>query len=189
MKKLFLIVFIFFVSITSSFAAFFIDGQGNYIATGELDPVIGFGGGVGFGLSDDVNLLFRCSLSTNTENAGLINEIRYEYSFAAIGIEFIPKIALLEQYRLYWKNSVNVGASEFEVDSDFGDKQKFGPGIFTSFHTGLQFNYTQIVAPYFDLGYHKSFYDSTENISIKGFYAAVGVRFYVFGNKDQNAEY
>jgi hypothetical protein len=184
LKKLLLIVFIFFISITSSFAAFFIDGQGNYIATGELDPVTGWAAGIGFGLTDDVNFLVRASISETTENKDLATEMNYEYAYAAAGIEYIPPIPIFEKYRVYWKNAVNIGASMFEVSSKDGEDDGVGPGVYTSFHTGLQYNFTQIIAPYIDLGYHKSFYDSSKDVSIKGYQVALGVRFYIFGNRD-----
>jgi hypothetical protein len=184
LKKLLLIVFIFFISITSSFAAFFIDGQGNYIATGELDPVTGWAAGIGFGLTDDVNFLVRASISETTENKDLATEMNYVYAYAAAGIEYIPPIPIFEKYRVYWKNAVNIGASMFEVSSKDGEDDGVGPGVYTSFHTGLQYNFTQIIAPYIDLGYHKSFYDSSKDVSIKGYQVALGVRFYIFGNRD-----
>ncbi|PKL18281.1 MAG: hypothetical protein CVV49_06765 [Spirochaetae bacterium HGW-Spirochaetae-5] len=189
MKKLFLIVFIFFISISSSFAAFFIDGQGNYIATGELDPVTGWAAGIGFGVTDDVNFLLRASVSETTENEGLASELKYEYSYAAAGIEYIPPIPMLEKYRIYWKNAVNIGASMFEVSFANGEDDGVGPGVYTSFHTGLQYNFTQIIAPYIDFGYHKSFYDSTKDVSIRGYQVSLGIRFYLFGSRDYEQGY
>lgn len=189
MKKLFLIVFIFFISITSSFAVFFIDGQGNSMATSELDPVSGWAVGIGFGITDDVNFLLRASASEAIEDKGLAGELKYEYSYAAVGIEYIPPIQILEKYRIYWKNAVNIGTSMFEVSFANGEDDGVGPGVYTSFHTGLQYNFTQVIAPYIDLGYHKSFYDSTKDISIKGYQVALGVRFYIFGSRDYEKGY
>jgi len=189
LKKLLVAVFIFFISITSSFAAFFIDGQGNYIATGEFEPVIGWAGGIGFGITDDVNFLLRASLSEYTENKGLDDELQYEYSYAAAGIEYIPPIAILEEYRVYWKNAINIGASDFEVSVPDGDSEGVGPGVYVSFNTGLQYNFTQLIAPYIDLGYHKSYYDTTKDVSITGYQVALGVRFYLFGSRNYEAGY
>jgi hypothetical protein len=163
--------------------------QGNYISTGDFEPVTGFGGGLGFGITDDVNLLLRGSMSQGIENENLINEVRYDYLFATLGVEYIPPIPIFEKYRIYWKNAFNVGLSEFEVSFDNGPDESAGPGLITSFHTGLQYNFTQIIAPYFDLGYHKSFYDSRDDVSIKGLQVAVGVRFYIFGLKDYEQGY
>lgn len=190
MKKLFFIISIFFLSITSSFAIFFIDAQGDYIATGDFDPVTGGGLGMGFSLTDDVNFIVRCSTASNTENEGAVDEFSYDYSSATGGIEYIPPIAVLEDYRIYWKNSLNFGASMFEVDQkNVPDGENSETGFIVSFKTGLQFNFTQTVAPYFDLGYHKSFYSSTADLSIAGWQADLGVRFFIFGSKDYETGY
>jgi len=190
LKKLFFIVSIFFLSVTSSFAVFFVDAQGDYMSTTKYQPVTGFAAGIGFSLADDVNFLFRCAMAENTEHANLPEEIRYNYSAAAAGIEYIPPIGLLENYRLYWKNAVCVGVSEFEIKgngSTTKDKTA-GPGPIVSFQTGLQYNFTQVLSPYFDLGYHKSIYASTDP-SIHGWQVAVGIRFYIAGSRDYDAGY
>jgi hypothetical protein len=189
LKKLLFIICIFFLSITSSFAVFFIDGQGDYIATGESDPAVGFGLGIGFGLTDDVNFLIRCSAAEVTEDKDTIKETNYSYSFATGGIEYIPSIAALDQYRISWKNSLSIGASMFEVDQRDLNKEESEMGVIASLKTGLQFNFTQTVAPYFDLGYHKSFYSSTSDLSVTGWQVAFGVRFFIFGNKDYDTGY
>lgn len=190
MKKLFFIISIFFFSITSSFAVFFIEAQGDYITTGDFEAVTGGGLGIGFSITDDVNFIIRCSTASNTENEGAIDEFSYNYDSATGGIEYTPPISLLEDYRIYWKNSLNLGASMFEVDvknAENGEDSE--TGFIVSFRTGLQYNFTQTVSPYFDLGYHKSYYNSTKDLSIAGWQADVGVRFFIFGNRDYETGY
>jgi len=190
LKKLFFIICIFFFSINSSFAVFFIDAQGDYISTGDYDPVMGGGLGIGFGLTDDVSFIIRCSTASNTENEGAIDEVSYDYSTATGGIEYTPPIAVLENYRIYWKNSLSLGASMFEIDvKNAMDDEDSESGFIASFRTGLQFNFTQTIAPYFDLGYHKSFFSSNSDYSIGGWQADLGVRFYIFGNRDYETGY
>ena len=191
MKKLFFIISIFFISISTSYAVFFIDGQGDYMATGEFKPVTGFTAGIGFGLTDDVNILIRSSFATNTENADLADEIKYEYSaLATCGIEYVPPVDFFEEYRILWKSSIHLGASEFRLEGESIEDEDLGPSLLASFHTGLQYNFTQIISPYFDLGYHKSFYKSgSTDVSIKGWQVAVGIRFYIFGSRDFNNGY
>ena len=159
------------------------------MATGELEPVTGWGAGIGFGLTEDVNFLLKCSISETTEHKGTPAELQYEYRYAAVGIEYIPPIVILEEYRIYWKNAINIGASEFNVSFFDGKDDGVGLGVYTSFNTGLQYNLTQVIAPYFDLGYHKSFYDSTKDVSITGYQVSLGVRFYLLGNRDYEAGY
>lgn len=190
MKKIFFIVSIIFLSVTSSFAVFFIDGQGDYMATGDFKPVTGYGLAVGFGITNDVNFLIRGSMAETTENVNLFNETRYSYSFVTGGLEYIPPIPVLEKYRIFWKNSVNIGASEFRYEQDnsmMGENKE--TGLYTSFKTGIQYNFTQIIAPYFDLGYHKSFYSDNEDLSIGGWQMALGIRIYIGGSRDYDNGY
>jgi len=191
LKKLFFIIIIFCIPLTSSQAAFFIDGQGNYMSTGDFNPVTGFGLGIGLSIADDINFIVRGFMTQNTDNPSdpLIKKT-YEYNAVTGGIEYIPPIVILEQYRIYWKNSINIGASMFSIDDKSGNiGKKTENGLITSFTTGLQYNFTQVISPYFDLGYHKTFYQSNSKLSISGWQIDLGVRFYVFGNRDYNAGY
>ena len=81
MKKLFFAVIIFFLSITSSYATFFINGEGNYMSTGDFIPVTGFGYGIGFSLNDNVNFIMNGSYALATEkDDDPINKKKYKYS-------------------------------------------------------------------------------------------------------------
>ena len=190
MKKLFFVISIFFLSITSSFAVFFVEAQGDYISLGEFDPVSGGAAGLGFSFTDDLNFLIKFSTASNTEKEGEIDELKIKYTSLTGGIEYIPPIAELEAYRIYWKNSLNVGASIIEGEQpelDGGEHTE--DGYILSFWTGLQFNLTQTISPYFSLGYQKSFYSSGADLSVKGWQAAFGVRFYICGSRDYEAGY
>jgi hypothetical protein len=198
LKKLFFILFIFFFSITSSFAVFFIGAQGEYAATSQYKPVKGGGADLGFNISNDVNFLLKSSYGTNTMYKGTIKEVSYNYATATAGIEYIPSISILEAYKLQWKNSINIGASRFETHDkgvanpyttvlmDVKDSTK---GVATSFWTGLQYNYTQYIAPSFNVGYNKSIFSAGSGLSIHGWQVALGVRFYIGGSKDYDSEY
>ena len=180
-----------FCGITSSYAVFFIDGQGYYASTGDFDPVSGFGGGIGFSLTDDVNFLVKCGTESNTENKNTVNELTYDYNFFTGGLEYIPSIDILNRYRLYWKSSLNLGWAEFSSEMpEVNDSDKSEVGFHVSFWTGLQFNFTQYIAPFIDLGYHKTFFTTSgSDLSITGWQAALGVRFYIGGNRDYSAGY
>ena len=187
MKKLFFIVSIFFLSVTSSFAVFFAEGEGGYMTTGKYDPVTGFGGGIGVGLTDDINIIIRAFKADYT-NAD--DTIRTDYFAVTGGIEYIPPVAGLEQLRVYWKNSLNIGMADFMYEDDTDStKKREGKGIMVSFKTGLQYNFTQIVSPYFDFGFHKSFYSKQDDISEAGWQIDLGVRFYAFGSRDYESGY
>jgi len=191
LKKLFFIISLIFLSITSSYAVFFIDAQGDYIATGELEPVTGGALGIGFSITDDLNFLIKSAYASNTEKKGKDDEFKYNYSYVTGGIEYIPPVAVLEEYRIYWKNSLNIGPSTIEGEYPKAEdsEKKSEDGYICSFWTGLQFNLTQYIAPYFDLGYHKSFFASDVDVSIKGWQVAAGIRFYIGGSRDYDANY
>lgn len=193
MKKLFFIIAIFFLSITTSFAIFFIEGQGNYTTTSESDPILGVGTAFGFDLTDDINLLVSAASGEVTQHRNKTNEVNYEFEYAAIGIEFIPQIAVLDKYRLNWRNSVNIGASRFNTEHDnylyeSGDGSEMG--TYVGLKTGMQFNFTQCIAPYFDLNFHKTFPWSTDpKVTVQGWQAALGIRLYFGGSRDYDTGY
>lgn len=191
MKKLIITLFIILCGITSSYAVFFIDGQGFYAATGDFDPVSGYGGGLGFSLTDDVNFLIKGGVESNTEKKDTINELTYDYNFVTGGLEYVPSIDLLNRYRLYWKSSLNFGWAMFKSEMpEVDDSDKSDMGFHVSFWTGLQFNFTQYIAPFIDLGYHKTFFTAgSSDLSITGWQAAFGVRFYIGGSRDYYAGY
>lgn len=191
MKKIIFILFIYFMAVTSSYASFFIDGYGDHIATGDYEPVTGLGLGLGFSLTDDVNLLFRSSMATKTEYKDTTYELKYNYSSATVGVEYIPVIDLFDYVRLQWKNSVNVGASLFEFDDKSSTEGKDSKtGAFLSFKTGFQYNFTQVISPFIELGYQKTFFSSSSSeYSIRGWQASLGVRFYVTGSRDYETGY
>lgn len=188
MKRLFFIIVIFFLSISSSFAVFFMEGQGDYTSTGDYNSVKGFGLGMGFDLTSDLNFLLRVDTAEATENKSKANEINYSLDSYTAGIEFIPQIAAIEKYRLCWKNSINVGVSKFDYrqkNSGSSDTTFDDMGTFVSLKTGIQFNFTQYIAPYFDLGFHKTYSWSTSpDATIQGWQADLGVRFYFGGSRD-----
>jgi len=200
LKKLILIISIFFISITPTFAVFYIDGQVDYISTGEYNPVLGGGLGIGFSIADDVNLLMKGFVAQNKENVDLPDQLTYNYSAMTTGIEYIPPIIELDDYRLLWKNSICLGASWIDVEMRIPTGLVFPnpeyitadvkeTGFITTFKTGLQYSFTQTIAPYFDLGYHKTFYSPIVEIAISGWQIDVGVRLYMGGIRDYDSGY
>ena len=188
MKKIIIMVFIILSGITSSYAVFFIDGQYSQAATGDYEYVSGGAFGLGFSLTDDINFLVKASIETNTENKGALDELKYELARATGGIEYIPSFDILDEYRVYWRTSLNLGAAEFESDMpEIKDSDETDIGVHLSFWTGLQFNFTQNIAPFFDIGYHKTFFTlGDSDLAISGWQMAFGVRFYIGGSRDYN---
>lgn len=193
MKKLFAIIFIFFLSITSSFAfTLFVEGQGEYIntATKHYPSLSGFGAGLGVGLTDNVNLIARFAQASESHKLYSYFDVNTDCKFMTGGIEIIPSISSLDKIRTYWKSSLEFGRSEFNYENNYPtNTHAEGRGYVVLFKTGLQYNFTQIVSPYFNIGYHKSSYPDSTDIKISGWEADFGVRIYVFGIKDYDAGY
>ncbi len=193
MKKLLFTIIIFSLSISSSFASFFVNGGGNYMYTGGFIPVYGFEGGAGFSLNENINFLLDGSYALSTENDNdKINKKKYVYKFYTGGIEYIPTLDIFEKNNIYWKNTLSVGASTVSRKGHTGgaNAEDQHSGLFTMFKTGLQYNFTQVISPYFDLGYHKTFFNTAKtSLSIGGLEFDFGVRFYIFGNRDFESGY
>lgn len=163
------------------------------MSTGDFSSVIGYESGFGFDLNENLNLLFKSSRSYRTEHStDPLNKIKYNYTFAALGVEYIPPLPVLDLYRVFWKSSLSLGGSQFEIKGNCNgvnceDKQI---GIYTAFRTGLQYNFTQIISPFFDLGYYNTFYNTAKtDLKISGWQFDFGVRFYLSGSRDYEVGY
>lgn len=189
MKKIFAAIIFVFICYTSSFAAFFIDGYGANIDAGDLKNQTGLGFALGFGITPNINFKFASTMTDYTENANKPDEINYEHLTFLGGIEFIPYFPQLEAYRIQWRSSLLVGAGKSSVELKTGEEVS-DMGTVISFWTGLQYDLTQTISPYLEIGYHKASYTHDfEKASVGGYQIAIGVRFYVFGNKDYTSEY
>jgi len=180
LKRLLFIILLVMGFSSASFANFYVDLMGAMVNADDLENQTGLGIGLGYGLNDELDLYFRSTYTEATENANLINEISYEHITAMAGIAFTPRFPVLERFRLNWKNTFLVGYTMSEVISDFGDGSDSGLAL--AFWTGLKYDATQMISPFFDVGYHRSFYQNKmKDISVKGLQFAIGARFY-FGN-------
>lgn len=189
MKKLLAIVLFLFLSVTNSFAAFFIDGLGAYVNAGDLENQTGGGIGLGFDINPNLNFLFRTVYTTVTKDRNTTNEATYDHVSALAGVEYVPRIQALSDYRLSWKTSILAGMSNSEVDVKAADSAS-DMGFACALWTGLQYDLTQIISPFIDLGYHTSFYsDKLKDASVKGYQIAVGIRFYINGSRDYTGDY
>ena len=191
MKKILAIILFIFISVTNSFAVFFVDGFGANVDAGDLETQYGFGGGLGFSITSDLNFLFRSTWTSLTENKDKIDETDYEHFTAFGGVEYTPKIPLLSKYRLNWRNSILAGFSNSEVSiKNVEDGEVSDSGFACCFWTGIQYDLTQIVSPFLDLGYHSSFYiNDFDDDSVRGYQIALGIRFYLTGSRDYTSDY
>lgn len=193
MKKILLVISVLLIAVVPASAEFFIDGRVDYMSTGEFKSILGGGGALGFSISDDVSFVAGGFVAQNKENAGLDNQLMYEFSAFLAGIEYIPPIEYIDLYRIKWKNSISFGYSSFEAEQEIPgspDSIEIREGGFiTSFKTGIQYSFTQTISPFFDLGYHKTFYPENVKISVAGWQTAIGVRLYFGGSRDFNSNY
>lgn len=191
MKRILAIIIFFFIASVNSYAVFFIDGYGAYINAGDLKNQLGGGLGLGTDINSDLNFLFRAASTSATENPDDPDEVNYEHLTALAGVEFVPQIQELRNYRLSWKTSILAGISNSEVEMEnVSGKSDSEMGFACAIWTGLQYDVTQVVAPFIDLGYHSSFYrDKMKDASVQGYQVAFGIRFYLTGNRDYTGDY
>jgi hypothetical protein len=164
--------------------------MGAKVDTDDLESQTGFGLGLGYGLNETIDLYFRSTITESTENTNLATEINYEHTTVMAGVVFTPVLPVLERFRLSWKNTFLVGYSMSDVEFNETNNEVDDSGIAASFWTGLQFDATQMISPFFEMGYHKSFYENKmEDISVKGFQFALGARFFLANTKKYSEGY
>lgn len=182
MKRLLFILLILAGTASQSFASFYVDLMGAMVNAGDLENQSGVGLGLGYVLNDNIDLYFRSTYTLATKNSNQPNEVNYDHITAMAGATFVPTLPFLERFRLNWKNTLLLGYTMSEVDEEFTGNQIDDQGFGLAFWTGLQFDATQMISPFIEVGYHKSFYGSKmDDFSVHGFQYALGVRFY-FGN-------
>lgn len=189
MKRILLAVVFIFLLTTGSFAAFFIDVMGANVNAGDLKNQTGFGGALGFDITPIISFVFRSLMTSYTEDENKDTEVEYSYFTNLAGIEFVPVLPQLEKWQLRWRTSLMAGPAIGEFKPKAGDSKK-DMGAAFSFWTGIQYDLTQYISPFFEVGYHKASYSKDfENASIGGYQISLGVRFYIFGSRDYTSEY
>lgn len=182
MKRLLFILLIIIGFSSASFANFYADLMGVMITGDDVDNQAGFGLGFGYALNQNIDLCLRGTYSMSTDHANLPNEINYEHITLMAGAAYIPNLSFLDRFRLSWKNTLLLGYSRSEVNNKLIYKDISCQGFAFAVLTGIQYSATQIISPFFDIGYHKSFYNGQLNeLSVHGFQFDLGVRFY-FGH-------
>ncbi len=194
MKKIFFVLSIIFFTAAASHAAFYVDGIGAYVDAGDFKSQLGYGGGFGFGITDNLNFAARVLSSSRTDNVNLPDEKQYELFTVFAGVDFIPVIPFFEKYQLTWNTSILGGMSEASfsyresTDNDTIDSDDMGVGF--AVWTGPHFNMTQYVSLYMEVGYQYSvFQNKFQDESIYGLQAIVGLRISLFGVRDYEDGY
>lgn len=189
MKKIAAIIIFFFIASTNSFALVFIDGFGSYVQADDLKNQIGGGAGFGFDLTSDLNFIAKMAITNVTENPDDPDETKYEHMTYLAGVEYVPVIPVLQNYRVKWRTSILLGGSNSEVEAENTDSISDN-GIAWAFWTGIQYDLTQVISPFFDLGYHSSYYTNEfEDAKVQGFQIELGLRFHITGSRDYTGDY
>ena len=190
MKKLFLILSIIFMSVTSSFAAFYVDLYGAFVGLDDLENQLGFGGGFGFSITDYLNVAARIVHTEKTVDANTTDEMNYSNESFLIGLEYIPKIPAIERYQLSWHVTLLGGMSDSSVDGNGITGGGDDMGVAISFWTGPHFDLTQYVSFFAEFGYNYNVHSGEfEDASVQGFQAMVGIRCTLFGSRDYSEGY
>ncbi len=179
MKKIIMLFAIWFASMSAAAAAVYVDGMGAYTGAGDAKNQFGFGFGAGLSITDNVNVLARGIMNSVTKNANDPNETRYYYNMIMGAVEYAYGF---KEVPLLWTSSAGVGMGMVRVQLDIVDNEFSDNGICIAGWTGLTYVATQHVAPFIQVGYHKSFFNSDfkgENIS--GFQFLAGVRITLLG--------
>lgn len=191
MKRILVIILFMLLTTANSFAVVFIDAFGANVDAGDMENQLGYGLGFGIDINSDLNFIVRSALTSAIKDKDKTTETDYEHFTALAGLEYIPQIPALRSLRLSWKNSFLLGMSNSEVSvENVQNGEVSDMGVACAFWTGLQYDLTQVISPFIDLGYHSSFYQNKlEDASVNGYQIAFGIRFYLTGSRDYTGDY
>jgi len=185
----------------------YLDGQGSYIGLSYLGNSLGYGGNFAVKVHDYLNLTFNAMLASGTrEGAYSGGETLHKIYMG--GIEILPPISILRKYRLFWRTSLLGGYSTSKIkynltfipEFPYSRRNKESSGMALAVKTGILFDFTQHLSLFFDLGFHKSFYQESSSSALSvmlnttddkfgankvhGIMITGGVRVALFRNRD-----
>ncbi len=189
MKRIYIILMILFATAVSASANVFIEGFGAYTMAGDAKNESGPGMGLGYAVTENVNVFARGVFNSVTLNADKPNREKYSYRMFMGIVEYAY---YFRDTPLAWINSAGLGASSTGVDFRLpGVESKQETGLTIAAWTGLVYVATQHISPFIEAGYHKSFYSADfSGSNISGFQLLAGVRITVFGrNRTIDSDY
>lgn len=189
MKKIIVMIVTLLSSTTIAMANLYVDGLLIVNNAGDAKTQSGFGLKLAGSIRDDLNIFFRSTYSSTTEDPNMINETEYMQIQGFLGGEYIYYI---QQYPVAITLSAAAGISHTEVspkDDYSGIKDLSERGIGYGLWLGGQWMLTQLVSPFIEIGYAKSMYTTDfKNASIGGFQFLAGIRFAVWGKNKSLSE-
>lgn len=198
LKRLIMAGLLVFLTGTSAFAVnnFYIDAFGTTVMNTDARHQIGGGYNLGYNLLDNLNVIHRGIISSRSS----LTAPDYNYMAFYFGAEYIwyfwdrlglrsgilAGVGMIDAsqsataYPAWWPGSTSTGYS-----SEISDT-----GVSIFFNAGLQYNITQHVAAFLDMGFHYDIYSKDfENASIYGEVVMIGVRVTIGKNKKIDAGY
>jgi len=187
-KRILLILLGLSLWIPSARAAVYLEGVAAYTNAGKADTMLGFGAGVGFQAGENINIFLRGLSHTKTENAGTMDKAEYSHDMV-MGIFEYAYAFPTAPFR--WITSFGVGMTMTEVQKDSQSVDLSEMGMAFGVWTGFLWTATQHIAPYLQIGYHKSMYsEDFEGENVGGYQVLFGVRFTLFGrNRALDSDY
>ena len=177
---------------------FYIDGFGDLSYMGDASTQYGGGLGLAGDITTDLKLIYRFSYTAITKSpldkppSGSMPFKKETYNSLSnrIGVEYLYPV----MPRLGWRNSAMIGVNSMDysfypVASSIKDKKSDTGPVFEIF-TGIQYNLSQHIMPFIDLGYHYTYMaNEMTNMTITGFTVLMGVRVSIFGNTSIGENY
>lgn len=181
-KKIIVMIITVLSSTTIAMANVYVDGLLMINNTGDAKSQSGFGLKIATSIRDDINIFFRQTYSSTTEDPNTINETEYMQIQGFLGGEYV---FFIQQFPVAITLSAAAGMSRTEVKpkDDFSGIKDLGEnGIGYGLWLGTQWLLTQWVTPFIEIGYSKSMYTTDfKNASIGGLQFLAGIRFTVWG--------
>lgn len=190
-KKIIVMIITVLSSTTIAMANVYVDGLLMINNTGDAKSQSGFGLKIATSIRDDINIFFRQTYSSTTEDPNTINETEYMQIQGFLGGEYV---FFIQQFPVAITLSAAAGMSRTEVNpkDDFSGIKDLGEnGIGYGLWLGTQWLLTQWVTPFIEIGYSKSMYTTDfKDASIGGLQFLAGIRFTVWGkNKSLSNDY
>jgi len=188
-KKIIVMIITLLTSTTIAMANLYVDGLFILNNAGDAKTQSGFGLKIAASIRDDINIFYRQTYSTTTEDPNTINETEYMQIQGLLGGEYVY---FIQQFPVAITLSAAAGISRTEVKpkNDSAGIEDLGEtGMGYGFWLGGQWLLTQWVSPFIEIGYSKSMYTTDfKNASIGGLQFLAGIRFTVWGKNKSLSE-
>ncbi len=177
-----------FLSTSLASAAVYLDGMAAYTDAGDAETMIGFGAGVGFQASDNINIFIRGLKHSKTEDADTADRTEYRHDMILGVFEYAYTFPTVP---FRWITSAGLGMSKTGVEQKSTLTELDETGIAFGIWTGFLWMATQHISPYIQAGYHHSMYvKDFEGENIGGYQVLFGVRFTLFDrNRSIDSDY